>query len=371
VTIPNYTVEYSADAVSWTQLTFVESINGFVGRRTLQDTFEPSSMNVVLRYPTGYSAPIAELIVGTWIRVKRTGATYEYWRGKIRDVTADYGVLYSGGVGQADYLTITAEGILAEVGRLQGNGQVVTSDLVYWLTSDIQTYSGVPIGTTFTEANSPTLATTSVDGSWAEYLNLIATSVGATIKDGAGQVGLYTKDFVGTLPAVFSDTLNNSTNQIYDQIKFDSLASDYFTQVEVNTQDYGDIVVNSGSAPYRTLRISTINSSAAQAQDMANYLLGIYSTPTFGISEISCLANAQNSMNLEFGYAWYDLPGYRTYVNFRGSAYYMTILGSSFTTDAKAGTARYSYYLAAADLTPYLILDSAEFGVLDQNKLSW
>ena len=87
MTIQNYTVEYSADAASWTQLTFIESINGFVGRRTLQDTFEPSSMNVVLRYPTGYSAPIAELVVGTWIRVKRTGATYEYWRGKIRDVS--------------------------------------------------------------------------------------------------------------------------------------------------------------------------------------------------------------------------------------------------------------------------------------------
>jgi hypothetical protein len=371
MTIPNFTVEYSTNGSSWTMLTNVQNVNGFCGRRMLQDTFEPSTMNVTLRYPTGYASPITDLVVGTWIRVKRTGATYEYWRGRIRDVSADYGIPYVSSVGEADYLNITAEGALAELGRLQGNGQEVTSDLVYWLLSDIGTYTGVGIGTTFTEANSPTLATTNVDGSWAEYLNLIATSVGATIKDGASTPSMFTKDFNGTLPAVFSDTLNNSTNQIYDQIRFDSLASDYFTQVEVNTQDYGTIVANVGSSPYRTLRISTINSSAAQAQDLADYYLGIYSTPSFGISEISCLANAQNDMNLEFGYAWYDLPGYRTYVNFRGNSYYMTILGTSFTADATAGTARYTYYLAAADLTPYFVLDSDIYGVLDQNKLSW
>jgi hypothetical protein len=326
-------------------------------------------MNVTLRYPTGYASPITDLVVGTWIRVKRTGATYEYWRGRIKDVTANYGLPYTAGVGNADYLVINAEGALAEMGRLQGAGQVVTSDLVYWLLSDVQTYTGIGIGTTFTEANSPTLGSYTVNGSWAEYLNLIATSVGATIKDGASTPSMFTKDFNGTLPAVFSDTVNDSSNQVYDQIRFDSLASDYFTQVEVNTEDYGTIVANMGDGPYRTLRISTINSSAGQAQDLADYYLGIYSSPSFGISEISCLAEAQNSMNLEFGYAWYDLPGYRTYVNFRGQSYYMTILGTSF--DATPQSARYTYYLAAADLTPYFVLDSDVYGVLDQNKLSW
>lgn len=369
MSIANYTVEYSTDYVNWTQLSNVQNVSGFVGRRTLQDTFEPSTMNVTLRYPTGYASPITALVVGTWIRVKRTGATYEYWRGKIRDVTAEYGIPYSSGVGNADYLTISAEGSLAELGRLQGNNQVVSADLVTYLLSDISTYTNVTIGTTFTVDNSPTLGDYTVNGSWLQYLNLLAASVGATLKDGSGQPGVFTKDFVGTLPAIFSDTANNSTNQVYDNIRFDSLASDYYTQVEVNTESYGQVVVSTGSAPYRTLRIDTVNSSVGQAQDLANYYLGIYSTPSIGISEISCLAEAQNSMNLEFGYGWYDLPGYRTYVQFRGASYYMTILGSSF--DARPGTARYTYYLAAADLTPYLILNSAEYGILDTNKLSW
>lgn len=369
MTLANFTVEYSTDYTTWTQLDNVQNVFGFVGRRALQDTFEPSVMNVTLRYPTGYASPITALVVGTWIRVKRTGATYEYWRGRIRDVSADYGIPYASGVGNADYLTINAEGSLSELGRLQGNDQLVTSDLVTYLLSDISTYTNVTIGTTFTTTNSPTLSDYTVSGSWLEYLNLIAASTGATLKDGSGQPGVFTKDFVGTLPAIFSDTANDSTHQVYDTIRFDSLASDYFTQVEVNTESYGQVVVSSGSAPYRTLRLSTINNSAAQATDLANYYLGIYSTPSFGISEISCLAEAQNSMNLEFGYGWYDLPGYRTYVEFRGTSYYMTILGCSF--DARPDSARYTYYLAAADLTPYLILDDPDFGILDTNKLSW
>lgn len=371
MTLANFTVEYSLDAVTWTQLDNVQNVSGFVGRRILQDTFEPSSMNVTLRYPTGYASPITALIVGTWIRVKRTGATYEYWRGKIRDVAAEYGIPYLSGVGEADFVNITAEGALAELGRYQGNDQLVTQDLVTYLLSDISTYTNVTIGTTFTVDNSPTLGDYTVSGSWLEYLNLIATSVGATLKDGSGQPGVFTKDFVGTLPAVFSDTANDSTHQIYDQIRFDSLASDYFTGVEVNTESYGTVVASNAPAgqPPRTLRISTINSSTNQATDLALYYLGIYSTPSFGISEISCKAEAQNSMNLEFGYAWYDLPGYRTYVEFRGASYYMTILGCSF--DARPDGARYTYYLAAADLTPYFVLDSDEYGILDTNKLSW
>jgi hypothetical protein len=307
--------------------------------------------------------------VGTWIRVNRTGADYEIWRGKIRNVTADYGIPYAGGVGNADFLTLECEGSLAEWGRLQGNDQIITEDLVTYLLGDASTYTGLTIGTTFVVANSPTLATSTVSGSYAEWLNTLANSVGATIKDGSGQIGVYTKDFIGTLPAAFSDVANNSSNQVYDAIQFDSAAADYYNAVEVNTNTVGTVTVNTGSGPYRTLRIDTFNVSTAQAEDVANYWLGVYNPQTFGISEISCLAEAQNSMNLEMGYAWWDLPGYRTYVTFRGTTYYMTILGVSL--DATPESARYTYYLADTELFPYEVLDDPIYGQFDNRKLSW
>ncbi len=293
------------------------------------------------------------------------------WRGRIRNVVVAWGKPYNyiDEIGVSDYVTIECEGALAEFGRLQGNGQEITTDLAYWQISDIQTYTGLSIGQTFTVDNSPTLATSNVDGSYAEWLNTFATTLGATIKDGSGQLGVYTKDFVGTLPVAFSDVANNATNQVFDELTFDSLSEDYFNQVEVETNSYGTIVVNTGSAPYRTLRISTFSGSANQATDLANYYLGIYSEPTFGISSISASAEAQNSFALDLGYGWWDLPGYRCNLTFRGTTYYLQILGCQFS--ATPNSSRYTYSVIDGDLTPYLILDSSIYGILDTNKLSW
>ena len=364
-----FTAEYSTDGTTWTALTNVQNVSGFAGRQKLVDTFEPSRMTVTMRYPTGYASPITALIVGTQIRIKRTGATYEIWRGRIRNVSASYGIPYTGGVGNADYVTLECEGALAEFGRLQGNDQTIDTDLVTYQLSDISTYTGITFGTTFSVTNSPTLATSTVSGSYAEWFNTLANSVGATIKDGSGQVGVYTKDFIGTLPVAFSDVANNATNQVYDVVQFESISADYYTQVEVNTNAVGTVTAQTGSAPYRTYRINTFNVSTGQAADVDNYWLGIFNPPTFGISSISCLAEAQNSMDLELGYGWWDLPGYKTFVTFRGTTYYMTILGVSL--DASPESTRYTYYVADTELFPYEVLDDPIYGQFDNRKLSW
>ncbi len=369
MTVQQFTVDYSTNGTTWVALSNVQEINARVGRTGLQDNFEPSAATIVCRYPTGFASPITALVVGTWVRFQRTGGTYEMWRGKIRNVTVTWGKPYDAGVGEADYVTIECEGALAEFGRLQGNGQEITTDLATYQLSDISTYTGITFGTTFGVDNSPTLATSNVDGSYAEWFNTFAATLGATIKDGSGQVGVYTKDFVGTLPVAFSDVANNATNQVFDELQFDSLAADYYTQVEVNTNVYGTVVVNTGSAPFRTLRISTFSGSTNQATDLANYYLGIYSNAAFGISSISANANAQNTFALDLGYGWWDLPGYRCNLTFRGTTYYLQILGCTFT--ATPGEARFSYSVIDADLTPYLILDSPIYGILDTNKLSW
>jgi hypothetical protein len=369
VTLQQYTVDYSTDGTTWVALSNVQEINAHVGRNGLQDTFEPSRANIVCRYPTGYASPIAALVTGTWIRFQRTGGLYEMWRGKIRNVTVTWGKPYVDSVGNADYVSIECEGTLAEWGRLQGNGQTIDTDLATYQLGDLITYTGLTIGTTFTVANSPTLATSTVDGSYGEWLNTFAATLGATIKDGSGQLGVYTKDFAGTLPIGFSDVTNDSTHQVYDELQFDSLAQDFFTEIEVNTNAYGTVVVQTGSEPYRTLRISTFSGSAAQATDLANYYLGIYQTPTFGISSISATAEEQNTYGLDLGYAWWDLPGYRCNLTFRGVDYYLQILGCDFTATPEGS--RFTFSVIAADLVPYLILDDPVYGRLDYNKLSW
>jgi hypothetical protein len=171
----------------------------------------------------------------------------------------------------------------------------------------------------------------------------------------------------------FSDTTNNATNQVYDGITFASYADNFYTQVTVDPEVPAAQTVETGSAPFRTYTVNTLNATTGQALDYANYLLNNYKTPKVAISSISCLANAQNTMALDdLG----DGPdkcgrqiGKRVTVAFRGTTYPCIIEGYTFS--AVPGEARYTYYVSAADLNAYLILDNATFGKLDSNRLGY
>lgn len=368
-----FTVEYSTNGTTWSALSNVQQISGFIGRQQLVDSFEPSRMTISARYPTGFSAPNTALVVDTQIRVKRTGSTYIMWTGRIRNVSVEWGIPYNSGsgVGISDYVTIECEGALAQWGRLQGNGLFVAADDLLTQLSNVLSGTNLQYGTTYTAATAPELSSSEVSDSLAVWLNTACATIGATIKDGSDNniVGVNGRDFVGGLPVSFSDTTNDSTHQVYDSIVFDSVSADFFTEIELNTTDYGDIVVTTGTAPYRTYRQTTFSASVSQATDLANYLIGIYGDNGFGISEISCKSEAQSSWALDLGYGWWDIIGYFTNIVFRGNTYRCTILGSAFT--ATPSESRFTYYVADIGLTPFLILDDTSAGILDTNKLGW
>lgn len=355
---------------TYTVMNDVQQISGFIGRQQLADQFEPSRMNISARYPTGFAAPDVSFRVGSLVRVKRVGSLYTMWTGRIRNVTVEWDKPYntSTGVGVSDYITIECEGALAQWGRLQGDGLSVPAGNLLFQIGTVIAGTNLNYGTTYTDP--PLLSASTVDDSLANWLNTACATVGATIKDGGGDdIGVYGRDWGGNLPVQFSDTANNASNQVYDSIVFDSVSADFFTQIEINTTAYGDVVVSTGVAPYRTYRQTTFSASAAQATDLANYLIGIFGENGFGISEISCKSEAQNSWGLDLGYGWWDIIGYSTFITFRGSTFRCTILGSAFT--ATPSESRFTYYVADIGLTPFLILDDTSAGILDTNKLGW
>lgn len=367
----SYSVGVSAD--EWLVLDNVQQISASIGRQSLIDNFEPSRMNVSARYPNGFSIGNESLVVDTPMRVKRVGSAYIMWTGRIRNVTVQWAIPYNTatGIGVADTVDIECEGALAQWGRLQGNGLFVAPDDLLTQISNVLSGTNLQYGTTYTAATAPELSASEVSDSLAAWLNTACATVGATIKDGSDSniVGVNGRDFVGNLPVQFSDTTNNSVSQVYDTITFDSVSADFFTQIELNTYSYGDIEVNYGIAPYRTLRQTTYSASIPQATDLSNYLLGIFGDNGFGISEISCKSEAQNSWALDMGYGWWDIIGYSTFVRFRGLTFRCTIVGAAFT--ATPSESRFTYYLSDIGLTPFLILDDTTAGILDQNKLGW
>jgi hypothetical protein len=364
-----YTVDYSTNGTTWTNLPNIESISAFVGKSGLTDTYEPSRATIVMRYPNGFTSPNDDLIVGTWMRFQRTGGTYEMWRGRIRNVSVEWGKPFRSGVGAADFMTIECEGIMSEWGRQSGENTAVAAGDLLTQMSTVAGIGGLNYGTTYTAGTAPTLAASTVDNSLLNWVNTAAASTGAVLKDGSGLLGLYTKDFIGILPVSFSDATKSASVQDYEALTFDSLAQDYFTQVQVDMNTGSVVLREAGTAPHRTLRVSTFNSSTGQATDLADWLLGVYSRPGFGISEVSAVASSQSTMNLDLGYGYWDLPGYRTQLVFRGYTYTLTILGVAFTADAN--DSRFTYSVIDADLTPYFYLDSNLYGILDTNKLNW
>ena len=374
--LQSYTVSFTVDdGVSWTALTNVQNIQFSIGRQAQLDQIKSSYGSFEMRYPTGYASPVTALVSGTVVRIQNTtGTPYTVWLGKIDNVTVQYGIPFAGGVGPQDYVNVTIEGAFAALGRMQGNGYSMAAGTITSQMTDASTETGLSL--TFDGTAAQTLAATTINSTWGDWVNRVCQSTNSRIWDSFDYLSTAViSPFSSNVNTVnFSDTANDSTNQVYNQINFDSLADNFYTQVTVTPESFGEATVTKVGAtvPYRTYQTNTLNASTAQASDYASYLLSNYDTPRFAISSFSCMAEAQASFQLDkigavntLAYA----PGTQVAVAFRGTTFQCIIEGVNVS--ASPAGAMFTYYVSGADLNAYLILDNTTFGVLDQNKLGY
>ena len=375
--LQTYTVSYSLDGISgFTALTNLQGIQISLGRGAQLDQVKASTATFELRYPTGYASPVTALVSGTYIKIENTtGSAYTIWRGRISDVSARYGIPFVSGVGQADFLSVTCEGNFAAVGRMQGENYAMAAGGLSQQCLDAYNESGVEIQF-ITSGGEPQMAATTVSSTWADWVARAALTVNARLWDSSTANGSWiVSPFFSNVSTVnFSDTENNATNQIYNQINFDSLSDNFYTQIQVDPESYGVATVTQAGAslPYRTYQVNTLNNSTSQATDYANYLLANYGTAQFAISSFTCMAEAQSSFQLDkIGYESLmpQAPGTQVSVAFRGTTYQCIIEG--VTMSATPAGASFTYFVSGADLNAYLILDNTVFGTLDYNKLGY
>jgi hypothetical protein len=376
--LQNYTPYYSTDGVTWAALNNVQSMTISIGRQAQLDQYNASTASFTIRYPYGYSTPNTAMVSGTNIKFVNQTSGQTLWVGKINDVVVRYGIPYSGGVGNADYLDVTCEATFAVLGRMQGQGYSMAANTLSVQMSTASTQTGTTINWVAPGTSSPTGAATTINSTWGDWLNRTALTYNARLWDG---VDVNTISVVSPFnPYVssinFSDTTNNDANQVYDQIDFHSLADNFYTQVTVTPESFTAATATKTGAtvPYRTYQVNTLSSSTAQATDQANYLLSNYQTAKFAIGSVSCLGEAQNFFRLDqIGFTgannFSQSPGTQVSVAFRGTTYQCVIEGASFT--ATPAESRYTFYLSGADLNNYLILGNTVFGTLDYNKLGY
>jgi hypothetical protein len=375
--LQTYTVSYSLDGISgFTALTNLQGIQISLGRGAQLEQVKASTATFELRYPTGYASPVTALVSGTYIKIENTtGSAYTIWRGRISDVSARYGIPFVSGVGQADFLSVTCEGNFAAVGRMQGENYAMAAGGLSQQCLDAYNESGVEIQF-ITSGGEPQMAATTVSSTWADWVARAALTVNARLWDSSTANGSWiVSPFFSNVSTVnFSDTENNATNQIYNQINFDSLSDNFYTQIQVDPESYGVATVTQAGAslPYRTYQVNTLNDSTSQATDYANYLLANYGTARFAISSFTCMAEAQSSFQLDkIGYESLmpQAPGTQVSVAFRGTTYQCIIEG--VTMSATPAGASFTYFVSGADLNAYLILDNTVFGKLNENKLGY
>jgi hypothetical protein len=373
--LQTYTVSYSTDGITYTALTNVQNIQFSLGRQAQLDQVKASTGSFEMRYPTGFASPITALVAGTRVRVQNTtGVAYTIWSGRIDNVSAEYGIPYAGGVGQADYLSVSMEGAFAVTGRMQGNNYAMAAGSIVSQMSNASTQTGLTFY--FGGPSSTTLAATTVSTTWGDWVSRVCQSTNSRIWDAFDSLSVSViSPFAVSINSVnFSDVANNSTNQVYNKINFDSLADNFYTQVTVTPESFGAATVTQAGAsvPYRAYQANTLNASTGQATDFAQYLLANYGTARFAISSFTCMAEAQSSFQLDKIGAFDNLaysPGTQVGVTFRGTTYQCIIEG--VTMSATPAGASFTYYVSGADLNAYLVLDNPTFGRLDYNKLGY
>jgi hypothetical protein len=370
----NYVVNYYPTFPgTFTALSNVQEITFRGGRRSQLDAYNASGGTIIARYPSGYATPITALVPDTLIEILTPNITaYPYGiYGRISNVNVTYGIPYGSSVGPADYIEISFEGAFARAARMAGNGYSMAAGT---LTDQIVTMN-LQTGLTANSAAPQQMAATTINGTWGDWVNSSLVSINGRMADfgGGGSFFIRSPYVSATCTVNFSDTANNATNQAYDTLRFDALADNYYTQVQVDPESYTIQTVTKAGAttPYRTLTVNTLNSSAAQASDLATFLLSQYQTQRFAISQISCSAETQNSFKLDtLGLADTQvLIGAKVNVTFRGTTVTCIIEGVSITATPEG--ARYTYDVSGADLNNYLVLNDAVFGKLDNNKLGY
>ena len=355
----------------WEEIDNITQVDVQVGRQRDTQPFAASSASITARYPTGFASPLDGFNTNSPIRITRDGNPDALWLGRSTDVRVAWGPVWDGTTGNADTIEITAEGALGSWGRQYLPETVISTppelieDVITFL-NDYVFPTGEFVNTHGELAYINVKADGKFTGYLAEFVQKAGSTIAAIVRDGGGTMQVVSKYDQPLSSIEFADTGATATVMVFDTLESDSLRENLIEAVNVTRADGADVLVGDGE----TLTLNTYSPSTAQATALAEHYLFKYVEPKTELSSISALAEAQHTMELDgLGAPFWQLPGTRVDVTFRGQTSTHVIEGASMT--ATPESSRFTYYFTAADPNSYLILDDPIRGRLDENQLGW
>lgn len=409
----SYVVEYEHGS-TWYTLSNVQSLDCSVGRVLPTDDWPVSTATIRVWYPEGFDTPIANLRINTKIRFFCPGrsSTKPTWTGYVSDLRVDIGIPWNNSTkdGNADFLVIECEGALAKVGRSQTRNAETTQGLVkamLWtyisLNDPSQNVAPVVASSYADEIQTSFCSYKTVSGTSISIMALVqafAKTWQLRLVDGIRKdwSGAGTADprsigdsddpafYVSTARLVaseiasvsFSDTANDATRRIYNDIQFESLMDTLYNSAAMDDFTGNSYIANAGTelgSQFTGYVVEDIYIPGQEllpnTQDGVNYWANAFSNPQISLTSISATTSGQHTQNLDtLGFTDLELGYLLTKgvnVTLRGQNYLCRIEGVRLTADLNES--RFTYYLSDADVTGWFILDSADLGVLNTNNL--
>jgi hypothetical protein len=354
----------------------VQQVSFNTGRQHQLDQYSAGTASITVRYPTGYASPNTSFVPGSFVSITMAGGgtTRQVWAGKIANITAQYGIPYASSIGNADYVVIQAEGGFAAFARASGNNYAMAAAIFGVQATRCNEQTLLQLDTQSGFGYSYLFPASTISGTWGDWINSCVLTMNGRLQEYSSSVAAVNAYY--QIPASYLDFSDEPadwgmTANKYNSISFEGLADNYYTQVTVDPADYAAQTVQTGTAPYRTYTVNTLNSSTGQALDMANYLLSNYQTPRLAISSITV-----NMQSIGPPTGGYTLPFYGNQnvgtavaVKFRGTTYNCIIEGSSWS--GTPGNINATFYLSSALYNNFLLLDNTVYGTLNNNRLGY
>jgi hypothetical protein len=162
---------------------------------------------------------------------------------------------------------------------------------------------------------------------------------------------------------------------LYDAIKFRSSTDNYYNQVTITPLSVAAQVADDGTTPIFGLQKNTVDYSTTQAEDHAQWLLANFQTRDSTVAEISMTDVQQealagpNPFNRQMISACEIPINTKGTIGFRGNSYNVVYEGVQIS--ATPDQTRVTLFMSGQDNNAYLVLNSAIYGKLDENKLSF
>jgi len=363
--LPSYTVTV-LESPGGTQHDITSTVQEFGITRGVQ-MFSDS-----LRAGTGYVRGrrpdlLPTIEVGMGVRIEESGIVLAFYR--VNDFRTTFGTIAS-----LDEYEITLEDTLAALGRTTGFfswANATTGDAME-VVGTAAGLSVVKLGTFSSLCSNQTI----VNENALEVLSRLLTQEQGFIANGGNYDELYVwgSDFTSqsTGVSVF-DCSDDGTGT--DPIKYDGFelagVADNFANFIV-VEPAGLSQSTAGTGTFSTI-VQTYNKTQTDASNLANFLLGAYNQQDQGPQMLSARYSANTGLALVYlsSAVGNNVTNARSQlrIKHRGTQYNGFIIGANVT--GLLDDIIYTYYLATPTYFSQFILDSATYGVLDQNLLGF